>query len=103
MKIGDKVIALSDAPNESCQFRSKGSVYMVNMVSYCPICDMNMINIGQRTEHKAVKCKCDMLMSSMGLMWTPDSEFVLLSDKDQALQRAVDCEDYEFAAKLRDL
>jgi protein-arginine kinase activator protein McsA len=42
-------------------------------------------------------------MDSGGLMWTPKDEFVLLDQKDQALQKAVDCEDYEFAAKLRDL
>jgi protein-arginine kinase activator protein McsA len=42
-------------------------------------------------------------MDSGGLMWTPKDEFVLLDQKDKALQRAVDCEDYEFAAKLRDL
>jgi protein-arginine kinase activator protein McsA len=44
-----------------------------------------------------------MMMETQGLMWTPKDEFVLLADKDEALQRAVDCEDYEFAAKLRDL
>jgi protein-arginine kinase activator protein McsA len=44
-----------------------------------------------------------MLMDTGGLMWTPKDEFVLLADKQEALQKAVDCEDYEFAAKLRDL
>lgn len=103
MKVGDKIIALSDAPNDSCQFRRKGSVYMVNSLSYCPVCNNNLINIGQRSQHTAVKCKCGMMMHSQGLMWTPEYEFVLLADKQKALQKAVDCEDYEFAAKLRDL
>jgi protein-arginine kinase activator protein McsA len=103
MKIGDKIIALSDAPNDSCQFRRKGSVYMVNATTYCVMCMKNLINIGQRTQHNAVKCKCGMFMDTQGFMWTPEDEFVLLDQKDQALQKAVDCEDYEFAAKLRDL
>lgn len=103
MKIGDKVIALSDAPNDSCQFRRKASVYMINEITYCPICDKRLINIGQKSKHNAVKCKCDMMMHSQGLMWTPEDEFILLSDKQEALDKAVKEEDYEFAAKLRDL
>jgi hypothetical protein len=103
MKIGDKVIALSNPPDERCQFRMKGSVYMVNAVSYCVMCMKTLINIGQRSYHKEVMCKCGMLMDTKGFMWTPQDEFVLLSDKEFAMQNAVDCEDYEFAAKLRDL
>ncbi len=103
MKTGDKVIALTDNPNDSCQFRMKGSVYMVNATSFCAMCMKGLVNIGQRSRHQAVMCKCGTLMDSGGLMWTPKDEFVLLDQKDQALQRAVDCEDYEFAAKLRDL
>ena len=103
MKVGDKVIALSDSPNDTCQFRRKGSVYMVNAISYCVMCMKSLVNIGQRSNHKGVMCKCGMLMDTGGLMWTPKDEFVLLADKQEALQKAVDCEDYEFAAKLRDL
>jgi protein-arginine kinase activator protein McsA len=44
-----------------------------------------------------------MLMHTNGLMWTPEDEFVLLADKQEALQDAIKREDYEFAAKLRDL
>jgi protein-arginine kinase activator protein McsA len=44
-----------------------------------------------------------MLMDSHGLMWTPKDEFVMLDQKEQALAEAVKREDYEFAAKLRDL
>jgi protein-arginine kinase activator protein McsA len=36
-------------------------------------------------------------------MWTPTTEFVIYEDKDKEMQRAVYREDYEFAAKLRDL
>jgi protein-arginine kinase activator protein McsA len=36
-------------------------------------------------------------------MWTPTDEFVLLADKEKEMNRAVAIEDYEFAAKLRDL
>lgn len=103
MKIGDKVIALSDAPDDRCQFRMKGSVYMVNATTFCFMCMKGLVNIGQRSNHQTVMCKCGTLMDSGGLMWTPKDEFVLLADKQEALQRAVDCEDYEFAAKLRDL
>jgi len=103
MKIGDKVIALTDSPNDSCQFRMKGSVYMVNATTFCIMCMKGLINIGQRSRHQSVMCKCGTLMDSHGLMWTPKDEFVLLADKQKALDKAVDSEDYEFAAKLRDL
>ena len=103
MVVGDKVIALSDSPNEQSQFRKRGSVYVVNETTYCMYCMRHLINIGQRTNFQAVKCKCNTMLHTGGLMWTPTDEFVLLADKDKALQRAVDIEDYEFAAKLRDL
>lgn len=103
MKPGDKVIALSDAPNEQSQFRRKGSVYVVNDVTHCMYCIRQLINIGQRTNHQAVKCKCSTMLYTGGLMWTPTTEFVIYEDKDKEMQRAVYREDYEFAAKLRDL
>jgi hypothetical protein len=103
MKVGDKVIALSDAPDDRCQFRMKGSVYMVNAMSYCVMCMKTLINIGQRSNYQAVQCKCGMMMETQGLMWTPKDEFVLLSDKQIELDKAIEREDYEFAAKLRDL
>jgi protein-arginine kinase activator protein McsA len=103
MKVGDKVIALSDSPDDSCQFRMKGSVYMVNSITYCVMCMKTLINIGQRSQHNGVVCKCGMLMDTGGFMWTPKDEFVLLEDKQNAIDKAVKEEDYEFAAKLRDL
>ena len=103
MVVGDKVIALSDAPNEQSQFRRKGSVYLVNETTHCMYCFRHLINIGQRTNFQAVKCKCGTMLHTGGMMWTPTDEFVSLADKGIALQRAVEVEDYEFAAKLRDL
>jgi len=103
MKQGDKVIALSDAPNEQSQFRRRGSVYLVNETTHCIYCLRHLINIGQRTNFQAVKCKCGTMLHTGGFMWTPTDEFVLLDDKDKEIQRAVEVEDYEFAAKLRDL
>jgi protein-arginine kinase activator protein McsA len=43
------------------------------------------------------------MLHTGGFMWTPTDEFVLLEDKDKEMHRAVAREDYEFAAKLRDL
>lgn len=103
MKTGDKIIALSDAPNEQSQFRRKGSVYVVNETTHCMYCMRHLVNIGQRTNFQLVKCKCNTMLHTGGLMWTPTDEFVLLEDKDKEMHRAVAREDYEFAAKLRDL
>lgn len=44
-----------------------------------------------------------MLMSTNGLMWTPKGEFVLLDQKQEALDKAIEEENYELAAKLRDV
>lgn len=43
------------------------------------------------------------MLHTGGFMWTPTSEFIHYEDKDQEMYRAVEREDYEFAAKLRDL
>jgi hypothetical protein len=103
MKVGDKVIALTNNPDDSCQFRRSGSVYMVNAMSYCVMCMTTLVNIGQRSNHSGVKCKCGMLMGTEGLMWTPSGEFVLFADRQEALDKAVKEENYELAAKLRDV
>jgi hypothetical protein len=44
-----------------------------------------------------------MLMGTEGLMWTPSGEFVLFADRKKALDKAVKEENYELAAKLRDV
>lgn len=44
-----------------------------------------------------------MLMGTNGLMWTPKGEFVLLDQKQEALDKAIEEENYELAAKLRDV
>lgn len=103
MKVGDKVIALSDSPTEQSQFRKKGSVYIVNDITFCPFCCINLVNIGQRTNLQAVQCKCNTMLHTRGLMWTPTSEFILYSNREKEMYNAVDREDYEFAAILRDL
>lgn len=104
IKFKDKVIALTDSPAvENCQYRKKGSVYIVEATDNCPFCFMLLINIGQSTKLARTMCKCGELLGSGGKLWTPYTEFVLLDKKDQALQEALQVEDYEFAAKLRDL
>jgi hypothetical protein len=102
-KIGDKVVALTNPKSEFGQPRIKGNTYVVNAIMYCSGCGEQEINIGSSNPKNTTKCTCGELMLSKGLKWTHSHLFTKINDLDSAIEEAVENEDYEMAAILRDL
>lgn len=101
LKVGDRVIALTNPKNERCQSRVKGNLYIVQAVSYCSGCGKQRINIGQRTSSSSdVKCNCGTCQPSNGLFWTATRHFALL--KEQTLEQLIESEEFELACVVRD-
>ena len=101
--IGDKVIALNNNENNLCQFRVKGTVYIVIDCMYCIKCGVQSINIGERTEIEEVECDCGYISKNNGKFWTDSKYFANVNNIEEALSEAIKEEDYEFASSLRDL
>ncbi len=104
-KIGEKVIALTNPPNDRCQNRVKGHVYEVKAIKYCMGCGQQMINIGGVTSNPYVACiLCGTNFQPNGnLQWTGQRHFAKVEDKSETLEEALANEDYELATILRDL
>lgn len=104
-KIGDKVIALTDSPDESCQQRVKGKLYVVCSILYCCKCGVQSINIGQKVGSMdgVSRCPCGHKQAHEGLYWTVSKHFAKVDDYQESLNEALFNEDYELAALLRNL
>ena len=106
-KVGEEVIALNSSPVEDTtrQPRIKGKKYIVNAVLYCSGCGTQKINIGYQSTTPTGKlvCDCGKRMDCEGLKWTNSVFFAKLDDIDNLIEEAVENEDYELAATLRDI
>jgi protein-arginine kinase activator protein McsA len=102
-KIGDKVIALNNPPDNNCQPRVKGNTYIVEAIMYCSGCGEQQINIGSSSSKNNMKCTCGEVVLNKGLKWTHSYLFTKINDLDIAIEEAVENEDYEMAVILRDL
>lgn len=110
-KIGDKVVALTNPLSEGSQPRVKGKTYNVQAVRYCSGCGVQVINLGyhlpipnnhiQYSEYS--DCVCGKEALNEGLFWTLSKYFAKVDDLETAIEEAVQNEDYETAAVLRDL
>ena len=101
-KKGDIVIALTNPLNKYCQSRIKGKSYTVNDVMYCCNCGIQAINIGVKSYHILVSCKCGSSQSNKGLQWTNSIHFIKVDDLEFGIESALKEEDYELAIILRD-
>ena len=104
-KIGDKVVALTNPKSEKCQPRIKGEVYVVNDIKYCSVCGVQCINIGhfQMSSSGRLLCGCGHADDNRGLAWTGSMFFAKVDECEDALELAIENEDYELASILRDL
>lgn len=101
-KIGDKVIALTNPKDSNGQPRIKGHVYIVEDVLWCAKCGGQKINLGYFDDSIRRTCICGTPYNGEGKQWTMSKHFALVDDVDAELEEAVEAEDYEFAALLRD-
>lgn len=106
-KVGEKVIALNSCPETDTtrQPRVKGKIYEVKAVMYCSGCGSQKINIGylSQTGAEKLRCDCNKRVDNEGLKWTNSIHFAKLDNLDKLIEEAVENEDYELAATLRDL
>jgi hypothetical protein len=106
-KVGERVIALDSCPetDPSRQPRVKGKIYEVKAVLYCSGCGSQKINIGYNSLSTSgqLRCDCNKRGDAEGLKWTNSSHFAKLDNIDNLIKEAVEDEDYELAATLRDL
>lgn len=102
--VGYKVVALSSSPSPQSQKFVKNKIYTVLSVSYCGGCGTQRINIGGNPYQNGsiVWCNkgCGFKQPNMGKAWTSSYNFAPLSDT--TLQHAVEEENYELAAIIRD-
>ena len=109
-KIKDKVIALN---SKDCKYtgRVKGKEYTVHGVTFCKKCNEQFISINPKPFDKTLVIKCgecgDQTIKSSH-PWTSAKHFVLATDSSSKevllirLENAIQAENYEEAAKLRD-
>lgn len=104
-KIGDEVIALNTPPDKRSQQREKGKKYIIQAVSYCGYCGIQLINIGQKIQDdtEIVKCNCDWLQLNQGLKWTAASEFISVNNIEEFKEELIEQEDYDTLILLRDM
>lgn len=103
-KVGETVIALNNPSSELGQPRKKGQQYIVNAVIYCCSCGIQSINIGPKTRNGSLfSCGCGSKQPHWGLHWTVSEYFARPEELEAEMQSAVEEENYEHAAVLRDL
>ncbi len=105
---GESVISLSDPTQLYEQPRRKGSRYFVQEVMFCAGCGAQWINLGYKVELNGgpLNCECapcKNVQSARGLYWTHRVHFARPSELSILEAEAVNREDYEAAADLRDI
>jgi hypothetical protein len=101
--IGDKVVALTDSKHILSQPREKGRLYNVVSVMYCQRCGTQMVSLGFKAKGSKILCTCGSTQHNDGLCFTQSKHFAKVDDFDQEIAYAIEEENYEIAALLRDL
>lgn len=114
--VGDKVIALTSAPNASSQPREVGKEYIVEGIKHCLKCGDYSLNLkgseettatryacsNSKTDSDGVKKLCNHIISTDGKMWTNHQHFCKANEALHVLDIAVVEENYALAIILRD-
>lgn len=105
-QIGEKVISLSNNKGKFSQPRKKGAMYTITQKMYCNITGIQLVNIDSTPNQggsNRIKCTCGNTHGAWGLAWTLSDQFIRPENLDERLAQAVEEEDYETAATLRDV
>lgn len=110
-KEGQQVVALNSNPLEvGCQIRQKGKIYTVDKTVFCRKCGTQSISIGTGCYGVSDTsllgnnlCGCGGKEPFDGYHYTYSKYFAPLDDLQSSLEAAVEEEDYELAAVLRDI
>lgn len=99
--LNDIVIAIKNPLSNNSQQRTKGKLYTVTDLRYCPTTGAQSININNtRTRNKLVKCTCGGLHSTNGKGWTASTYFRKVDET--TIKELIDQEEYELAVVVRD-
>jgi hypothetical protein len=98
--VGDKVVALTNPATKDSQPRKKGNIYIVKAMQFCTQCGIQVISLGCKANYDVASCTCGNDIEQKGIFWTASKHFAPLSDT--TLQYAVEEENYELAAIIRD-
>lgn len=104
-KVGDEVVALT---SKSCKYnpREAGKKYKVYAVHNCLSCGEELVCVNKNDLPRVMSIKCSTcgntdFTSNKG--WTKASHFTMSTQNLHVeLQLAIEREDYEYAAQLRD-
>lgn len=100
-QVNQKVIALNSPLSPRPQHRSKGNIYTVTALSWCPSCGTNSVNIDNTPSHKpTVSCPCGNTRPNGGIGWTKATLFAPLTE--ESMEALAEAEEYELAAIVRD-
>lgn len=104
--IGERVVALTNPSEKYSQPRIKGKTYTVLAVKYCVGCGIQDINVAGNSSidftHEI--CGCGLrTIAEDNMWWTSSNNFARLTDLEAELKTAVENEDYETAAMIRDI
>lgn len=83
----------------------EGRAYIVNDVSYCIRCGAQAVNVSGKAMEGIIRalCWCGSDQNNQGLAWHDSRRFARLTDLEAELKTAVENEDYETAAMIRDI
>lgn len=89
-KIGEKVIALTNPKDRTCQPRKRGEIYPVLDIMFCCKCGEEKINIVGSIDHtvfgKHNRCSCGSRILNYGLYWTAVKHFAPLTSLSDAIE-----------------
>lgn len=108
-KIGETVIALNSTKRYGNGYvdhhpREKGKTYVIKDVCYCSKCGQQNVNVGYKWRSAdLMNCDCGNSQNDYGLGWSESFNFIRPSELKQKIAEAVEQENYEEAAELRDL
>jgi hypothetical protein len=103
-RVGQKVVGLNSNPVVP---RQKGKVYTITAVLFCSACGKQFLNFGKKADESfeahGVCTSCGDRIETKGLIWTSAKHYAEVKDIDAMIQKALDQENYELAAELRDV
>jgi protein-arginine kinase activator protein McsA len=105
-KVGQRVVALSNSKPNSIQPRVKGKIYTIDSILFCSGCGKQFLNFGTIADEGCDKygtCSCGTKTDGRGLVWTSSIFYAPIDDIDSQIEKAIEEEDYELAAPLRDI
>jgi protein-arginine kinase activator protein McsA len=103
-KKGDKIVAVTSSSNPKNP-REAGKTYTIVSVMSCPLCHEEYVcfhieNQNHSYRMRCAGCKGDHIQSNH--LWHRSAHFRLATDLKEQLRLALEQENYELAAQLRD-